>query len=132
MKWSATSSSARWRAMTETSAKRPRRWDSAAARCIGACKNTAWNETPHVRTSHPASGAGGGITRIVHSVDSPLEWSLFVADGMDIDFFYREPVARLRSLFAASSGLLPADTFESALRDARRGFFLPRPRCALR
>src|SRR5260370_38643727 len=118
MKWSATSSSARWRAMTETSAKRPRRWDSAAARCIGACKNTAWNETPHVRTSHPASGAGGGITRIAHSVYFPLGWSLFVADGMDTDFFYHVPGAGPGSVFSASMGLFPAVAFQLALQRA--------------
>src|SRR5580704_10352263 len=132
MKWNATSSNAHYRAMTETSAKQPRRWDSAAARCIAGCKNTAWNETPLVRTSHPASGAGGGIARIVHRADSPLERTLFVADRLDADVSYRELVAGLRDFSTASGGLLAANTVESPLGDARRGFFLPRPRCAFR
>src|SRR6185437_14310670 len=108
--------------MTETSAKRPRLWDSAVARCIAGCKNTVWNEAPHVRTSHPAAGAGGGITWIIHRVDSPLEWPLFVADRLDADFPHPEFVARLCPLLAAPRGLLTANTFESAFRDARRGF----------
>src|SRR5580658_2832111 len=106
MKWNATSSSARSLAMTGTSARRPRRSDSAAAPCIAACKNTDWNETPHVRTSHPASGAGGGITRIVDRANSPLERLLFVADCLDADVSYRDLVVRLRAFSAASRGLL--------------------------
>src|ERR1700722_10002461 len=132
MKSSATSSSARFLATMETSARRPRRSDSAAARCTAGCKNTAWNETPLVRTSHPASGAGGGITRIVHRADSPLERPLFVADRLDADVSYRKFVAGLRDFSTASGGLLSANTVESPLRDARRGFFLSRPRCAFR
>src|ERR1700722_2523205 len=131
MKWSATSSSAHSPATTETSAKQPRRWDSAAARCIAACKNTAWNETPGVRTSHPAPGAGGGITRIVDRTDSALEWLVFVADGLDADIFYSDSLVRFRALFAASRGLFPANTVESSLRNARTGLFLPRARSAL-
>src|SRR5580704_12073128 len=118
--------------MTETSARQPRRWGSAAARCIAGCKNTAWNETSLLRTSHPASGAGGGIAGVVHRADSPLERTLFVADRLDADVSYREFVARLRDFSAASCGLLPANTVESPLRDARRGFFLSRPRSTLR
>src|SRR5271157_1684671 len=118
--------------MTETSARPPRRWDSAAARCIAVCKNTDWNETPHVRTSHPASGAGGGITRLVHFPDSPLERLLFVANGLDADVSYRDLMVRLRAFVAPSRGLLPANAVESPLRDARTGFFFPCPRCTLR
>src|SRR5580700_3378980 len=132
MKWSAISSSAPCPATTETSAKQPRRWDSAAARCIAGCKNTAWNETPHLRTSHPASGAGGGITRIVDRIDSPLEWLVFVADRLDADIFYSDSLVRLRALLAASCGLLAANFIESALRNARTGLFLSRARSTLR
>src|SRR5271168_1601508 len=132
MKWSATSSRGRCPAMTETSARRQRPWDSAAARCIAACKNTDWNETPHVRTSHPAPGAGGGTARFVNLPDSPLERLLFVADRLDADVSDPESVAGLRAFFASSRGLFAPDTFESPLRDARTRFFLPRARCALR
>src|SRR5580658_2431537 len=131
MKWSATSSSAPCPAMTEMSARRPRRWDSAAARCTAGYKNTAWNETPHVRTSHPASGAGGGITRIVHRTDSPLERLVFVADRLDADILNPDSLVGLRALLAASRGLLPANLIESPLRNARTGLFLPRARSAL-
>src|ERR1700676_1486228 len=128
MKGSAPSSSARCPAMTETSAKRSRRWDSAGARCIAGCKNTACNETPHVRTSHPAPGAGGGITRIVDLTDSPLERLLFVANRLDADIFYPDIVVGLRAFLAASRGFLPANFIESALCYARTRFFLPRAR----
>src|SRR5271169_694213 len=121
MKWSATSSSAHCPAMTETSARRPRHWDSVAARCIAACKNTDWNETPHVRTSHPASSAGGGIARLTNLPDSPLERPLFVADRLDADVSYRDSVVRLRAFFAPSRSLLPTNTFESPLGYARAG-----------
>src|SRR5277367_3291444 len=132
MKWSATSSSAHCPAMTETSARRPRRWVSAAARCIAACKNTDWNETLDVRTSHPAPRAGGGITRLANLPDSSLERLLFVADRLDAHVSHSESVAGLRSFFAASRGLLAANTFESPLCDARTGFFFSRSRRALR
>src|SRR5580658_10556034 len=125
MKWSATSSSAPCPAMTETSAKRPKHWDSAAARCIAGCKNTAWNETPHVRTSHPASGAGGGTARIVDRTDSPLVWRLFVADRLDADVSYYEFVAGLRTFLAAPRGLFPANFVKPPFRDEGRGFFFP-------
>src|SRR5271168_2191656 len=132
MKWSATSSRGRCPAMTETSARRQRPWDSAAARCIAACKNTDWNETLDVRTSHPAPRAGGGITRLVNIPDSPLERLLFVADRLDAHVSHSESVAGLRTFFAASRGLHPANTVKSPLRDARTGFFFPRSRCTLR
>src|SRR5579859_3738789 len=118
--------------MTETSARQPKRWDSAAARCIAGCKNTAWNETPHVRTSHPAARAGGGITWIIDRIDSPLVWRLFVANRLDADLRHRESVARLRAFLAAPRGFLAANTIESAFRDARRGFLLSRSRSTLR
>src|SRR5580704_1363239 len=118
--------------MMETSARRPRRSDLAAARCIAGCKNTAWNETPPVRTSHPASGAGGGTTRLANRIDSSLEWHLFLPDRLDSDVFYRELVAGFRDFSAPSCCLLLANALQSPLRDARRGFFLPRARCALR
>src|SRR5580700_3196177 len=124
MKWSATSSSAHCPAMTETSARRPKRWDSAAAQCIAACKNTDWNETPHVRTSHPASGAGGGTAWIVDLPDSPLERFLFVADRLDADVSDHESVVRLRTFFAPSRGLLTTNPVESPLGYARTGFFV--------
>src|SRR5208282_3749729 len=132
MKWSATSSSARCPAMTATSAKRPKRLGSAAARCIAGCKNTAWNETPLVRTSHSASSAGGGITRIVYRAGSSLERHLFFADRLDADVFHRKSVGRLCAFLAASRGLLLANAFESPLRDARGGLFLSRARSTLR
>src|SRR5580704_19788823 len=123
MKWSATSSSAPCPAMTEMSAKPPRPCDSAAARCTAGCKNTAWNEAPHVRTSHPASGAGGGITRIVDRTDSPLERLVFVANRLDAHRFYPDSLVRFRALLAASRGLLLANLIESPLGDARTGLF---------
>src|SRR5580692_2829254 len=126
MKWSVTSSSVPCPAMTEMSAKRPRRWDSAAARCTAGCKNTAWNETRHLRTPHPASGAGGGITGIVDRTDSALERHVFVADRLDADIFYPDSLVRLCALLAASRGLLPADFVESPLGNARTGLFLSR------
>src|SRR5580704_1296301 len=118
--------------MTETSARRPRRSDSAAARCIAACKNTDWNETLDVRTSHPAPCAGGGITRLANLPDSSLEWLLFVANRLDVNVSYPEPLVRLRAVFAASRGLLPANALQSSLRNARTGFLFPRTRCTLR
>src|SRR5579864_7381698 len=118
--------------MMETSARQPRRSDLAAARCIGGCKNTAWNETPHVRTSHPAAGAGGGIAWLVHRSDSSLVWHLFLPNCLDSYISDRESVARLRDFSAPSCGLLPANVIESSLRNARRGFLFSRPRRALR
>src|SRR5579863_5425320 len=128
MKWSATSSSAPCPAMTEMSVRRQRRSDSAAARCIAGYKNTDWNETLDVRTSHPASGAGGGIARLADCADSPLEWPVFLANRMDADVSYRESVGWVRAFLAAPRRFLPANAIESSFGDARAGFLVPRAR----
>src|SRR5277367_1862854 len=114
--------------MTATSAKRLKHWDLAAARCIAGCKNTAWNETLDVRTSHTAPCAGGGSAWFFHRANSPVEWPLFFSHRLDADISDLESVAGVRSLVTAARSLLAANSVESSLRHARRGFFLPRTR----